>query len=65
LCTIRRHGVVGATLLAVSVVYWVVNMISYSFWSYWWQASWVLVMALVASAATPGLVSCGFRGRRR
>ncbi len=57
----RRDGAAGATLLALCAAFWFVNLVSYSFWSYWWQASWVLLMALVAATAAPGQVSGGLR----
>ena len=55
----RRDGAPGATLLALSAAFWCVNLISYSFWSYWWQAAYVILVALVAAPLTPGVMSGG------
>ena len=52
----RRDGAPGATLLALSAAFWCVNLISYSFWSYWWQAAYVILVALVAAPLTPGVM---------
>jgi len=60
----RRDGFSGATLLAVNAAFWCVNLISYSFWSYWWQAAWIILMAMVASTLTPGLMSGGLKGKK-
>lgn len=62
---VRRDGAAAVALVAMCVTFWLVNLISYSFWSYWWQASWVLLTALVAVPLTPGLMTGGFTGRRR
>lgn len=61
----RREGAPGATLLAVSAAFWFVNLISYSFWSYWWQVCYVVLVALIASSLTPGLMSGGLKGGKR
>jgi len=62
---IGRDGAAGVTLVAINVTFWLVNLISYSFWSYWWQACWVLLTALVAVSLTPGnMTSAGRRGSR-
>jgi len=61
----RHEGAPGATLLAVSAAFWFVNLISYSFWSYWWQACYVVLVALIASSLTPGLMSGGLKGGKR
>ena len=61
----RHNGAAGATLLAVNAAFWCVNLISYSFWSYWWQAAYIILMALVAATLSPGLLSGGLKGKRR
>ena len=61
----RHNGAAGATLLAVNSAFWCVNLISYSFWSYWWQAAYIILMALVAATLSPGLLSGGLKGKRR
>ena len=61
---VRRDGAAGAALLAVSAAFWFVNLISYSFWSYWWQACYVVLMAVIAASLTPGLLSGGLRGKK-
>jgi O-antigen ligase len=61
----RRDGAPGAALLAVSAAFWFVNLISYSFWSYWWQACYIVLTALIAASLTPGLMSAGLQWKRR
>jgi O-antigen ligase len=60
----RRCGAPGAALLGLSAAFWVPCLISYSFWSYWWQATYVMLMAIVAAPLAPGLLSGGLFDRR-
>ena len=55
----RRDGSAGATLLAVCAIFFLVSLISYSFWAFWWQATFILLASLVITPITPGLVSSG------
>ncbi len=56
---LRRCGAAGAALLGLSAAFWFASLVSYSFWSFWWQATYVLLMALVVAALSPGQVSAG------
>lgn len=56
---LRHCGAAGAALLGLSAAFWFASLVSYSFWSFWWQATYVLLMALVVAALTPGQVSAG------
>ncbi|MBN33738.1 MAG: hypothetical protein CMM46_02980 [Rhodospirillaceae bacterium] len=56
-----HDGAAGAALLGLCAAFWFASLISYSFWSFWWQATYVLLMAPVAACLTPGLVSGGLR----
>lgn len=38
-----------AALLAASAAFWVSSLFNFSFWSAWWQVSYILVLALLAS----------------
>ena len=67
LAAMRADGMAGAALLAVNAAFWTAGMVSYSFWEYWWQASWILIMVLPAAALPPGTMTAGrwWRGRSR
>ena len=56
---LRRCGAAGAALLGLSAAFWFASLVSYSFWSFWWQATYVLLKALVVAALTPRQVSAG------
>jgi O-antigen ligase len=62
----RRDGAAGATLLALLAAFFFISSISFSFWSYWWQATFVLLACLAVAVMTPGSLSAGFgpAGRR-
>ncbi len=56
----RRDGAAGATMLALLAAFFVISSISFSFWAFWWQATFVLLASMVAGGITPGLLSIGF-----
>ncbi len=60
----RACGGAGAALLGLSAAFWVASLVSYSFWSFWWQGTYVLLMALVVAALKPGHVSDGLGMKR-
>ena len=57
---LRRDGAAGAAMLALLVAYFVICSISFSFWAFWWQATFVLLAAMVTATLTPGYLSRGF-----
>ena len=56
----RRDGAAGAALLALLAAYFLISSISFSFWAFWWQATFVLLACLVVATMTPGNLSAGF-----
>ncbi|MBC6441175.1 MAG: O-antigen ligase family protein [Rhodospirillales bacterium] len=58
---LRRQDAAGAALLGLSVAFWFASLLSYSFWSLWWQATYVLLLPPVIAALPPGLVSSVLR----
>lgn len=61
----RRDGAPGAALLSLCVVFFLVSLISYSFWAFWWQATFVLLASLVITPMTPGVLSAGLVTKER
>ena len=62
----RREGAAGATLIALLGAFFVISSISFSFWAFWWQATFVVLASIIVAAVSPGLVSGGFGpGARR
>ena len=60
----RACGAPGAAVLGLSAAFWFASLVSYSFWSLWWQGTYVLLMALVIAALEPGHVSAGLFVKR-
>jgi len=63
--SMRRDGAPGAALLALLATYFFISSVSFSFWAFWWQASFILLAAMIIAAMTPGHLSAGFGGRQK
>ncbi|MBT5434175.1 MAG: O-antigen ligase family protein [Alphaproteobacteria bacterium] len=63
----RRDGAAGAAVLGLSAAFWFASLISYSFWSFWWQATYILLLVPVVATLTPGGLSTGLglRGQNK
>jgi O-antigen ligase len=55
----RLDGAPGAAMLAVMAAFFFMASTSFSFWAFSWQATFILLAAIVAPAMTPGYLTAG------